>query len=269
MSCGTYYFVRNIQGDVIALVDESGNRLVEYTYDAWGNILDTVYYGDAQYYATYNPFRYRGYVYDIETGLYYLNSRYYDPEIGRFINADNYISTGQGFLGRNMFAYCLNNPVCYHDKSGDMADSPAGVAGVEIGKFLYELLAGRKHPSREIEQLEIKIIEQQTKMVQSAFKSVGNVGKSLWDAYERGYRYQQEAQLQNTKALIEGFEYFAHNPKQAEETLRDMVGVSITAVAITKAIIAGTAVSAGPVVTFGFALWDMTWTIIEIVNDFR
>ena len=65
-----------------------------------------------------NPLRYRSYVYDTETGYYYLQSRYYDPEIGRFINADGYVSTGQGLLGNNMFAYCNNNPVIYEDASG-------------------------------------------------------------------------------------------------------------------------------------------------------
>ena len=65
-----------------------------------------------------NPFRYRGYYYDTETGLYYLQSRYYDPEIGRFINADGLVSTGQGVLGNNMFAYCENNWVNFSDPSG-------------------------------------------------------------------------------------------------------------------------------------------------------
>lgn len=65
-----------------------------------------------------NPYLYRGYRYDRETGLYYLNSRYYDPETGRFLNADVYVSTGQGVLGNNMFAYCLNNPVNGEDQYG-------------------------------------------------------------------------------------------------------------------------------------------------------
>ena len=65
-----------------------------------------------------NPLRYRGYVYDSETGLYYLQSRYYDPEICRFINADGYASTGQGLLGGNVFAYCLNNPTYATDRNG-------------------------------------------------------------------------------------------------------------------------------------------------------
>ena len=65
-----------------------------------------------------NPLRYRGYVYDTETGLYYLQSRYYNPTWGRFINADGYASTGQGIIGNNMFAYCGNNPVIRHDPTG-------------------------------------------------------------------------------------------------------------------------------------------------------
>ena len=75
--------------------------------------------------AVLNPIRYRGYFYDTETGFYYLNSRYYDPEIGRFINADGYVSTGQSFLGYNMFAYCNNNPVNLQD---DDAEFPFDVS---------------------------------------------------------------------------------------------------------------------------------------------
>ena len=112
-----YYYVTNVQGDVIAIVDSAGNELVTYTYDAWGNVLST---GGtmATTLGKYNPFRYRGYVYDQETGLYYLQSRYYSPYLCRFINADTYVSTGQGILGYNMFAYCNNNPVIYVDPSG-------------------------------------------------------------------------------------------------------------------------------------------------------
>ena len=70
---------------------------------------------------TRTPLRYRGYVYDQETGLYYLQFRYYNPELGRFINTDAYTATGQGFIGNNMFAYCLNNPVNYVDPTGTLA----------------------------------------------------------------------------------------------------------------------------------------------------
>ena len=115
-----YYFLRNAQGDVLGIVDSWGNEVVRYTYDAWGNILSTT--GSmANTLGKLNVLRYRGYVYDAETGLYYLNSRYYNPSWGRFINADVFVSTGQGVLGSNMFAYCLNNPVNYCDSIGTMA----------------------------------------------------------------------------------------------------------------------------------------------------
>ena len=121
---GTYdsfLFVKNLQGDIIKVLDNEGNLLVSYTYDAWGNPTSTTYSnGGASTAAIYNPFRYRGYYYDSETGLYYLNSRYYNPTIGRFLNADIYISTGQGMLSYNMFAYCNNNPVMYTDHLGDV-----------------------------------------------------------------------------------------------------------------------------------------------------
>ena len=102
----TYIYATNLQGDVIAILTTSGTPVVEYTYDAWGNILTTT--GSmASTLGVHNPLRYRGYVYDTELGLYYLQSRYYDPEMGRFLNADALVATGQGLLGNNMFAYCF------------------------------------------------------------------------------------------------------------------------------------------------------------------
>ena len=114
----TYYFEKNLQGDIIAVYNASGTKLVSYTYDAWGNCTTTYYNGGGSTGAQYNPFRYRGYYYDSDLGLYYLNSRYYDSNTGRFINADGYASTGQGLLGNNMYVYCGNNPIIRNDKSG-------------------------------------------------------------------------------------------------------------------------------------------------------
>ena len=112
-----YYYVTNLQGDVVAILDTAGTAVVEYTYDAWGNILSTT--GSmANTLGVANPLTYRGYVYDDESELYYLQSRYYDPEVGRFINADALVSTGQGLLGNNMFAYCGNNPPNRIDATG-------------------------------------------------------------------------------------------------------------------------------------------------------
>ncbi len=114
----TYYYVTNLQGDVTCIISRTGANEVVYEYDAWGNILSIDGFL-ASTLGQINPLRYRGYVYDNESGYYYLQSRYYDPEIGRFLNADSYITTGQGCFGNNMFAYCLNNPTIFVDTSGD------------------------------------------------------------------------------------------------------------------------------------------------------
>ena len=111
----TYYYRFNLQGDVTGIYNSAGHLITEYTYDAWGKLLDTT--GNTLI-GLINPILYRGYYYDMETGLYYLNSRYYDPETCRFINADGLLSTGQGVLGYNMFAYCGNNPVNRADPTG-------------------------------------------------------------------------------------------------------------------------------------------------------
>ena len=108
-----YYYITNLQGDVMAVESATGSSVAQYVYDAWGNIIAMM--GTL---AELNPLRYRGYVYDQETGFYYLQSRYYDPAIGRFINADNVISyAGHSLLGCNVFAYCFNNPVNMSDDS--------------------------------------------------------------------------------------------------------------------------------------------------------
>ena len=143
-----YYYLYNLQGDVIQIIDASGNTVVTYSYDAWGRIISTTDTSGCNL-ASKNPFRYRGYYYDEETGLYYVNSRYYDPEIGRFINADGAVSTGQGFMGYNMYAYCLNNPETFIDTVGCGAvflTAPRGASGAghtslliqdENGKWWY------------------------------------------------------------------------------------------------------------------------------------
>jgi len=99
-----YFFEYNAQGDVIGLLNSSNQRVVEYRYDAWGKPL-SVTGSLANTIGQYNPFRYRAYVWDNETGWYYLKSRYYDPSIRRFISRDALMSTGQGLLGLNMYAY--------------------------------------------------------------------------------------------------------------------------------------------------------------------
>ena len=112
-----YYYIYNLQGDVRAIVDSSLNKVVEYVYDPWGQVL-SVTGSLADTLGQDNPFRYRGYYWDDETGLYYLQSRYYDPVVGRFINADGQLNGG--LLGTNMFAYCNNNPVMFFYRTAPM-----------------------------------------------------------------------------------------------------------------------------------------------------
>ena len=128
-----YYFDKNQLGDIVGIYNESGQKVGEYVYDAWGNIL---YKSGSM--ADINPFRYRGYYYDVETGFYYLQTRYYDPTICRFINADDYelVSQLASVPGQlNMYAYCGNNPIMYTDTSGNFAISTL-IIGAIIGAVI-------------------------------------------------------------------------------------------------------------------------------------
>ncbi|MFR7854381.1 MAG: RHS repeat-associated core domain-containing protein [Acutalibacteraceae bacterium] len=115
-----FFYLYNAQGDVIAIIDDYAERVVNYEYSAWGELL-SVTGSKADTVGTLNPFRYRGYCYDTETGLYYVSSRYYDPEIGRFISADDteYLGADGSVLSCNLFAYCMNNPVNRFDVDGN------------------------------------------------------------------------------------------------------------------------------------------------------
>ena len=122
----TYFFIKNLQGDVTKIIDENGNTCATYAYDAWGALLAE---NEDSSVEGFNPFRYRSYVYDSETELYYLQSRYYDPKTGRFINADSpeYTDTDSDSpLSTNMFAYCENNAVNKIDKNGNRTINVAG-----------------------------------------------------------------------------------------------------------------------------------------------
>ena len=146
-----YYFAKNLQGDVIALYlwngTSTGTLVATYEYDPWGkpigiyNASGATISQTAANVAAYNPFRYRGYRYDADTGFYYLQSRYYDPAICRFINADAYNDTGNGILGYNMFAYCLNNPVMYADDGGTWPSLSQVFAAVAVAAATVAVVA--------------------------------------------------------------------------------------------------------------------------------
>ncbi len=124
-----YFYIRNYQGDIIAIIDSAGNIEVEYTYDAWGNIV-SVSDTSGTNLAQINPIRYRGYYFDEQMGWYYLQSRYYNPESCRFINND--VIIGEFASGNsNIFSYTTNNPVNYADSTGYVRYKNIGV-GVQI-----------------------------------------------------------------------------------------------------------------------------------------
>ena len=121
-----YYYTHNWRGDIVGIYNGNGELRAKYTYDSWGNVT-SITDGDGNavtsptHVGNLNPFRYRGYYMDTETGFYYLMSRYYDPVTHRFLNADGYFQTGLGILDSNMNAYCKNNPVNRFDPFGDMS----------------------------------------------------------------------------------------------------------------------------------------------------
>ena len=146
-----YFFEKNLQGDIVAIYNAAGKKIGTYTYDAWGNFTFSTA-SDAttvekRIVRTYNPFRYRGYYYDTETKLYYLQNRYYNPETGRFLNVDSCLYSHM--LGYNLYLYCHNNPVNYYDPKGDdaiallagWASSAWGLAAADgplpIGDIIY------------------------------------------------------------------------------------------------------------------------------------
>ena len=127
-----YYYVTNLQGDIIAILDTNGTCVAEYSYDAWGNCtIDS----DTNGIAEINPLRYRGYYFDSDTGLYYLQSRYYDSNIGRFVNSDTPLIVAvdaESLFQYNIFAYCNNNPISYVDHCGEDAIA---------AQYYYEFIA--------------------------------------------------------------------------------------------------------------------------------
>ena len=158
-----YWYDKNLQGDVVGIRNASGTLVAQYVYDAWGNhrqITDgsgNDVSDNPNHIANINPFRYRGYYYDTETGWYYLNSRYYDPNVGRFLSPDNanlLLASPRALTDKNLYAYCDNNPVMRTDDNGDFWH-------IAVGGLLGGLIGG-------IAQVASNIIEGE-----NAFDGVG------------------------------------------------------------------------------------------------
>ncbi|MBQ7362814.1 MAG: RHS repeat-associated core domain-containing protein [Clostridia bacterium] len=117
----TYWYEKNLFGDITAVYDCAGSKLISYSYNPWGQCQTTYSSGvTSSHQAAKNPFTYRGYYFDKDLSLHYVSSRYYDPYTFRWISSDIYVSTGQGLTASNMFAYCNNNPVMYVDPTGNL-----------------------------------------------------------------------------------------------------------------------------------------------------
>ena len=155
----TYYYIYNLQGDVVGLVKSSGTSVVSYTYDAWGN-PESISGSMASTLGAANPFRYRSYYFDTESGLYYLMSRYYDPVVGRFLNADYALGVNQDSATYNLYVYCGNNPITRMDIKGLFWE--------EIGDFFTSVGNG--------------IVE--------GVKAVGNFVANSVKNYARDYSYE-------------------------------------------------------------------------------
>ncbi len=132
-----FWYEKNLQGDIVAVYDDAGTKLIEYQYDAFGRV-STLEYNDGYDTAAYNnPFRYRGYYYDKDLDLYYLNARYYDGRTGRFISPDapSYLGANGDLNGYNLYAYCSNNPVMGYDPYGtfNFSKFASGVGLIALG----------------------------------------------------------------------------------------------------------------------------------------
>ena len=134
-----YYYVKNLQGDIIGILNQAGEQITRYDYNAWGSpdMYDGQDFGEV---GEANPLRYRSYYFDTETYMYYLNSRYYHPEYHRFISADSVLGANKDILSYNLFTYCSNNPVMFSDPSGMQShyttSDPGEAVGLIIGEFL-------------------------------------------------------------------------------------------------------------------------------------
>ena len=144
----TYLFEKNLQGDIIAVYNTSGTKLISYYYDAWGNFVKTTHnISGTNVGAQYNPFTYRGYYYDTELDFYYLQSRYYDLEVGRFISPDSFDiiwATPSDLYDINLYSYCDNNPVMRIDNGGMFWDTIFDVGSLIVS--VVEVIANPADP---------------------------------------------------------------------------------------------------------------------------
>lgn len=177
-----YYYLTNLNGDVVGITDAQGNLLAQYVYDPWGKLLqiNTTEPDNADQLAvaTANPLRYRGYYYDSETGMYYLQSRYYDPDLGRFISADDFdCLTTSNFFSVNAYAYCWNSPIAFKDSEGNTPNLALAYANIKA--FLVDV------NGKIVEKLEAK----KQKFLEKLQERVENLKAKFDEAKEKAKYY--------------------------------------------------------------------------------
>ena len=214
-----YYYIKNLQGDIVKIINQAGTVYASYVYDAWGNIKSVS--GDTTL-RELNPFRYRGYVYDSESGLYYLQSRCYDPFTGRFINADVYCDTATGsLLSTNMFAYCENNAIMKYDVTGKDAwwiQSPSSAFGNGHTSLLIQEKTGYwwyfYWGNSSIQLLFIgtttqKDINKKVKRTIEIYNKKYNLNISYYENYTKSIRLKGnfKSSLASIKTLMENYSF--------------------------------------------------------------
>ena len=170
-----------MQGDIVGIVDSIGNLVVEYKYDAWGkpisrSSLTTAY----ETLGRLNPFRYRGYVYDEETELYYLRSRYYNPEWGRFVNADACMGWSS-LIGKNLYMYCSNGPIVFSDSNGfspEVTPSPSRPANWDTAFYARMLRQKIKATITRVAKTIVNKVKSVYNAVKKAVKKAALVAKA-------------------------------------------------------------------------------------------
>ena len=245
-----YFYQKNGQDDIIGIVDDKGKVVVQYSYDSWGKLLDIT--GDTAL-GNANPFRYRSYYYDNETGFYYLGGRYYDAEVGRFINADTtelLTATPAGLTDKNLYAYCDNNPVVRKDEGGQLW----GVALVGALVNLTTSFISAKVTGQEFTATDA-LVAVGTGALGVLSKTKQIIGMAVRGGYATYTSYKNGASV--GEALVNGA-MSALSAKVTVNTLASQAGVTLS-----------TSVSAATDLTFGLGYSCVTGAVTKSMSNNR